>query len=123
MLIQIAPDIFRYAALLYYERSNQFLAFAQAMVEGHQGIDYEEALQTLKVAYAALKCLRRTIVFGFQAFETVEEPAVGVFFFLMCFGDCRQDGGNSLGGFDIERDCSKHSLNTCKSSYKPVCYA
>ncbi|KAJ3041390.1 Importin-11 [Rhizophlyctis rosea] len=75
MFQQIAPDIFRYSALLYYERSNQFFGFAQAMVEGRQGIDYEEAVQTLKVAYAGLKCLRRTIVFGFQAFETVEEPS------------------------------------------------
>ncbi|KAJ3045833.1 Importin-11 [Rhizophlyctis rosea] len=46
----------------------------QAVGEG-QAVDNEEMLQTLKVAYVALKCLRRTIVYGFPAFETVEDPA------------------------------------------------
>ncbi|KAJ3279966.1 Importin-11 [Borealophlyctis nickersoniae] len=74
MFQQVAPDVFRYASSIFYDQANQFMTLGEALVHS-KPVDMVGAESNLRVAYSALKCLRRTILYGFVAFETVEEPA------------------------------------------------
>ncbi|KAJ3078402.1 Importin-11, partial [Quaeritorhiza haematococci] len=71
MLEQLAPEIFRYISNIFYDRANHFLALADALISG-SSVDWNEFEASVRIARLALKCLRRLIVHGFQAFEKVE---------------------------------------------------
>ncbi|KAI8924466.1 armadillo-type protein [Entophlyctis helioformis] len=75
ILLQLAPDIFRFVASVFYDRANLFVSSAQQVdaADPHHGLD-----STLSLARVALKCLRRLIIHGFTDF-TAHPEAVDLF--------------------------------------------